>query len=379
MKGADNTKAEWDQERGAIEQEVSRDLSIPNFKFFDRMIAHMFPATPYERLPLGTKESFEATTNVMLQDFYKKWYTPSNAILVIVGDVEPAPTLARVKELFEPIPSHPLPERAPIVLQPVKADSFTIDSNLPYLVGFVAYRLPGTDSPDYAAAQILSDVLASQRANLYGMVPAGHALAAQFGFAESYHKASAGFGFVALPAGSDSTSAMNEMRSIISSYAEKGLPSDLVEAAKKSELAQAEFQRNSIPGLANVWSNALAAEGRNSPDDDIDAIRKVTAADVNRVARQYLLNVNTITAISETCTHRTAGSGCQSWRRRKTYIGSNEAGSFAGVGGEQARTTQGPAVVHHAGRHDAAERHPPDYHDRSHEPDDHGRGFGEAQ
>ena len=68
-----------------------------------------------------------------------------------------------------------------------------------------------------------------------------------------------------------------------------------MEAAKRSEPAQAEFQGNSPPGLANRWSNALAAEGRNSPDEDVNAIHKVTVADVNRVANQYLLNANTIT------------------------------------------------------------------------------------
>ncbi len=38
------------------------------------------------------------------------------------------------------------------------------------------------------------------------------------------------------------------------------------------------------------------AEGRNSPDDDLEAIRKVTLADVNRVAKQYLVSSNSITA-----------------------------------------------------------------------------------
>ena len=90
---------------------------------------------------------------------------------------------------------------------------------------------------------------------------------------------------------------MTEMRQIIESYATKGVPADLVDAAKRSEIAQAEFERNSIPGLADVWSAALAAEGRNSPEEDIDAIRKVTLADVNRVAKQYLLNASTISAI----------------------------------------------------------------------------------
>ena len=79
------------------------------------------------------------------------------------------------------------------------------------------------------------------------------------------------------------------MRQIIEAYAQKGLPQDLFDAAKRSEIVSAEFQRNSIPGLAEVWSQSLAAEGRTSPDEDIDAIRRVTLADVNRVAKQYLV------------------------------------------------------------------------------------------
>ena len=296
LRGADNTQAEWDQERGAIEQEVSRDLSNPTYKFINRLNAAMFAGTPYAHDPLGTKESFDATTAVMLRDFYTRWYSPSNAILVVSGDVEPAVAIAKVHQLFDPIPSHPVPARPAVDLQPVKPDTFTLDSNLPYVLGFIAYRLPGTDSPDYAASQILADVLGSQRADLYAMVPAGKALAAQFGMAESYPKASVGFGLVAQPAGVDATAAIAEMRGILTSYAQNGVPEDLVTASKRSEIAQAEFQRNSIPGLATVWSNALAAEGRTSPEQDVDAIRKVTVADVNRVAKQYLLNAATITA-----------------------------------------------------------------------------------
>ena len=109
--------------------------------------------------------------------------------------------------------------------------------------------------------------------------------------------ASVAYGVVAVPAGSDVAPAAQEMRKILLNYADKGLPTDLVDAAKRSEIAAAEFQRNSIPGLSNVWSEALAAEGRNSPDEDIDAIKKVTLDDVNRVAKQYLSEANSITAV----------------------------------------------------------------------------------
>ena len=296
LKGIDDSQAQWDEERGAIEQEVQRDLSNPTYKFIDRLNSAMFAGTPYEHDPLGTKSSFDATTGEMLKSFYEKWYSPSNVILVVVGDVDAAKTMTEIEELFGGIPSHPLPQRPAVHLEPFKSETFTIDSNLPYVLGFVAYRIPGTDSPDYAATEILVDVLASQRADLYGMVPAGKALAAEFGVAETYPKASVGYGVVALPAGGDAASAITEMRQIIERYATNGVPEDLVAAAKRSEIAQAEFQRNSIPGLANVWSDALAIEGRNSPQEDIDAIRKVTLADVNRVAKEYLLNTSTITA-----------------------------------------------------------------------------------
>ncbi len=85
LSGIDDAQAEWDQERGAIEQEVQRDLSNPTYKFIDRLNTAMFAGTPYSHDPLGTKASFDATTGAMLKDFYQKWYSPSNMVLVVVA------------------------------------------------------------------------------------------------------------------------------------------------------------------------------------------------------------------------------------------------------------------------------------------------------
>jgi zinc protease len=296
LRGIDDSQKEWAEERGAIEQEVARDLSNPTYKFINRLNQDLFADTPYAHDPLGTKSSFDATTGAMLKSFYNQWYAPNNLILVIVGDVDPGATMTKVRRLFGDALSHPLPVRPAVDFKPVKSESFTLDSNLPYLLGFIAYRFPGTDSPDYAACQILADVLASQRGDIYAMVPAGKALGTEFGLAETYPKASVGYGMVALPAGADSAGAIKQLREILVNYAQKGVPEDLVVAAIRSEVAAAEFQRNSIPGLANVWSNALAAEGRTSPDEDVEAIRRVTLADVNRVAKEYLVDRNSITA-----------------------------------------------------------------------------------
>jgi zinc protease len=297
MRNIDDAQSEWAQEKPAIEQEVARDLSNPTYKFITRLNEDMFSGTVYGHDPLGTKESFDKTTGEMLKDFYTKWYAPNNAILIIAGDVDSAAVLAKVKEFYGNIPRKTLPPRPEIKLQPVKPESFTLDSNLSYLLAIVAFRLPGTDSPDFAAANILSDVLASQRGNLYAMVPQGKALQTEFGFAESYNKASVAYAAAVLPSDGNATPVIAEMRKILADYAANGVPAELVEASKRREIEGEEFRRNSIPGLAEEWSDALASEGRNSPDEDVEAIRKVTVADVNRVAKQVLVDQNAISAI----------------------------------------------------------------------------------
>jgi len=297
MEGIDNSDKEWEQERGAIEQEVQRDLSSPTYKLISRLNAGMFAGTPYAHDALGTKESFDKTTGADLRAFYDKWYSPSNAILVVVGDVDVVSTMAKIREYFGSVKKREVPAEKPFTLGPVKSDSFTLDSNLPYTMAVIGYRLPGTEDKDYAAAEVLAAVLSSERADLYGMVPAGKALGTQFGMAGTYAKASLGYGMVVVPSEGDAKPALDEMRSIVARYAKDGVPADLVDAAKRSELTDAAFERNSIPGLAEQWSQALGADRRQSPDEDTEAIERVTVEDVNRVAKQYLLNANTITAV----------------------------------------------------------------------------------
>jgi len=296
MQNIDDAQSEWAQEKGAIEQEVSRDLSEPTYKFLTRLNEDMFAGTPYAHDALGTRESFDATTGDMLKSFYTTWYAPNNAVLVIAGDVDPAATLATVKALYGKVPKKTLPARPDVQLRPVKSETFTLSSNLPYTLAFIAYRMPGTDSPDFAAVNVLSDVLASQRAKLYELVVGGTALGTEFALAEAYPKAAVAYSAAAIPVAADPSAIVASMRAIVAHYVKNGVPAELVDAAKRSETAGAQFSRNSIPDLAGAWSQALAAENRTSPDDDIAAIQKVTVADVNRVAAQYLVDSNSITA-----------------------------------------------------------------------------------
>ncbi len=296
MRGLLATDPLWEQERGAIDQEVAQDLSDPNYILSTRLIQALYADTPYAVDPLGTRESFAKTTGAMLKKFHDTWYVPNNAVLVIVGDVDPPRVLARVRQLFEDIPARPLPQRPRVQLGAVKPVLIELETDMPYSMALAAYRLPGSRHPDFAAGQILAEALSSRLGKLYDLVLSGKALETAFE-SNPLPEAATGYAVAAFPEGGDGKAMIQALRFTVTGYAKTGIPPELVEAAKRHEIADAEFRKNSVPGLAELWSQAVAVDGKASPDEYIDEVRKVTPADVDRIARQYLVNDGSVTAV----------------------------------------------------------------------------------
>jgi zinc protease len=296
MNGLSLNQADWDKERGAIEQEVSRDMSSPFYTYLSQLQAIMFAGTPYEHDALGTRPSFDQTDAKLLRAFYEKWYAPNNAILVIVGDVDAARAMEQVKSILGPIPRRALPPHAAITPAPVEAKSLSLPTDFPVGLVTLAYRMPGLKDRDFATADILGDVLGSQRGALYGLVPAGRALLTQFAYLP---KPDVGYAVAAgaFPKGGDAAPLLADMRGVIADIVKNGVPPDLVAAARRQELAQLAFQNDSISGLAESWSKALAFQGANSPDDLAREYAAVTVDGVNRLARALLTPDHAVTAI----------------------------------------------------------------------------------
>jgi zinc protease len=287
MRGALDTAKEWSEERGAIEQEVAQDLSEPGYVLYSKLRARMFAGTPYAHDALGTRPSFDRTTAAMLQRFHQAWYAPNNAILVVTGDVDPQSTLAEVQRLFGPIAPKRLPPRPAVHLRAVAPAAFTVDTDRPDGTLMIATRTAGPRDPDFAALEVLADVLSNRRFDLYGLVPQGKALAAEFAL-DPLPEAGLAYAVLSFNAGSDPKALEAEVRAILARVAREGVPADLVEAAKLQERSDAQLERNSIGELAAVWSDALALYGLKSPDEDLERIERVTVDDVDRVARKYL-------------------------------------------------------------------------------------------
>ncbi|MBV9720202.1 MAG: insulinase family protein [Candidatus Eremiobacteraeota bacterium] len=287
---------QWNQERGAITQEVQQDNSSAFYRLFVKMQDRLIGRTPYAKNTLGTVEDFaKNVTSAQLLKFYNTWYHPNNAVYVIAGDVDPNQTIEKVLGIFGDLRSAKLPARIPFHLGPLRPALYHDVSDQAFTAVALGYRFPGYESPQYAAGQILSDVLSSQRSAFGGLAYTGKALGTQF-VTQTYPKVGIAIAFGAVPVSTPPQTIDRELRAILEEYKKSGVPVDLVETAKLREISQLEFNANSIEGLASEWSQAVAVQGLASPDAMIAQYARVTVADVNAVLRRYLDNDRVVAA-----------------------------------------------------------------------------------
>jgi zinc protease len=290
-----DAQSDWSEERGAIEQEVTRDNSDANYRLYVRLLHHIMAGTPYADEGLGTLESFGKQIDApQLQRFYARWYHPNNAIYVIAGDVDPQATIADVRRYLGDIPAVPLPARRTGTLSPLTPASYSDTSDQSSTEAMIAYRYPGYDDGSYATSVVLGDVLNSQRGDLFELVAAGKAQAVEADV-NQWPKG----GFIQLVShvavATKPQGAIADLEAVVAKYRASGVPADLVEASKRREIVKVRTAASSVFNLAATWSEALAVEHR-TPEDDVAAIARVTPAQVDALVRAYLTPATANTA-----------------------------------------------------------------------------------
>ena len=141
--------------------------------------------------------------------------------------------------------------------------------------------MPGSNSPDFAATQLLGDV-AQQPARYLCMLwfRKGRRCMPVFSLS-TLPEASLGYAVAVYPQGGNGDDLVNEIKKILADDVKNGLPAELIEAARRHEIVDAEFQRNSVSGLGHgLVARRLLSKAAQSPDDDIQAIGKASVADV---------------------------------------------------------------------------------------------------
>lgn len=287
MNGALDRQSDWDTERSAIEQEVRAHQSVPGAALQAKVRRAFFGDVPYAHDGVGTIDSFQKMRASDIAAFYKAWYHPNNATLVVAGDINPQNVLAEIHRDFDSIPSAPVPQHKAYTIAPLTSTTLSDTiSEIPVPVASVVYRFPDLQSPDYAAGMVLSTALSSGRGTLADLQAQGKLLGA-FAISSAYRDIGV---MIVAGAGLPSTTpaaVRSQLESALDTYRKDGVPADLVQAAKQRLLSQQDYRQASIAGLAFSWANALSVSGQ-PPDAQYASIQNVTVDDVNRVLRTYM-------------------------------------------------------------------------------------------
>jgi len=265
-----------------------RDESSPGADFFRDAQAMAFAGTPYAHDGVGTRPAFDHLTGTELKLFYRRWYAPNNAVLVVAGDVDPVATLAAIRARFESIPSRPIPPHTAAIVRPLHRAFLRRATALVYPLAVVGYRLPGINSPDFLASYVLQEILDSDRGRLHGLANSGEALDGEWITYPYVPEGQLGFAAAALGPGGDPATMTKRLESILHDYAVQGVPPELFETTKRRLIAAQELGRNSIESLASDWATTIALDGEPSIAREQQLLAGVSLTDVNRAARRYL-------------------------------------------------------------------------------------------
>ncbi len=163
----------WPDEEFTKELEVVKEErrlrtdDSPRAQLFEQMNATIFQASPYRRPIIGWMSDLDAMTPQDARDFYRQWYVPANAAVVVAGDVDVAQVRALAEKYYGGIAARPVPARKPRE-EPQQAGIRSIDFKAPASQSVVALAFkvpqiasfePSAQADDALALTVLAAVL----------------------------------------------------------------------------------------------------------------------------------------------------------------------------------------------------------------------------
>lgn len=280
------------REREVVQEEYHlRVKNDPLGAMEKRIRGVLFPNHPYEHGPIGRLEDIAAFEVEDCAAFYKTYYAPNNAVLIIVGDVKRDEAIQLAELKFGSIPSGPAPEPPRLAFDPsrVKAWSGAV-TDVPIPVTACAFYTNGARHQDHAALKLIFESLATGRsARLWKKLVKERRLAEYFAGIHIYgqHNGVLILGGVHLPfmSGKIRTEIMRQLDAI----KEQGLTPEEFVKVKNQTISKLVFQQYSSNGVATRMGQAELVQGDYQHMDQVLAeIESVTQADIMRVAQIYL-------------------------------------------------------------------------------------------
>jgi predicted Zn-dependent peptidase len=298
MKSLDITKANLDNQRNAVQEERRLGLdNQPYGKTYEQVGEQAYDNPAYKHSVIGSMDDLNAASVDDVATFFKTYYAPNNAVLSIVGDVDTKKTMALIEKYFGTIASQPQPKRPDLVEPPHTAERrSTIEDQLARLPQVdIAWVTPAAGTPDFDALDVVSWVLSSGRSGRLNQVVVREKQLAVFAGAGNPDKRGPGLFQISAQVAPGKNPADVEAALLEEVEKVKTGPIQDWEIDKAHNNAirqQAAAVTSTLQRAIQLGEYALYYDNPNLVNTRADNYKKITAADVQRVAKKYLTNEN---------------------------------------------------------------------------------------
>ena len=277
-----------------MEERRQRTDDDPTSSVVEEMFAAAFKVHPYRNPVIGWMNDLENLTHKDLVGWYKTYYAPNNATVIVAGDITREEVLPQIKKFFSKIPKGPKP---PImtIKETVQVGERRVwvkkEAQLPFI--FAGYKTPNIGHPDEFALEVIANILSSGKSSrLFKSLVYEKQIAMYAG--GSYDGLSKDPGLFYFYAGVKPGVKTEDVEEGIYDELER-LKKDGV-TARELEKAKNQVEAGFVMGQDSIFYQAMQIGRLESAGIDysylesyLDNIRKVTNEDVLRVANKYFI------------------------------------------------------------------------------------------
>ena len=283
-----------DTQREVVKEEKRLRMdNQPYGGLFNAILTTLFKKHPYKGTVIGSMEDLNSAKLEEFNAFFKKYYIPNNATLVVAGDIKPEQTKKWISEYFGSIPkgtpiTRNFPKETPITQE---FEETIYDANIQIPAYIFAYRTPAGNERDAYILSMLGSYLSKGKSSvLYKKLVDNEkkALAVEaFNLGLVDHSI---FAFFAIPMGNTSK---DVLKKDIDAEIKK-LQTDLISEEDYQKLqnqVENDFvnANSSVEGIANTLADSYLLKGNtNLINEEINIYRSITREDLRNAARKYL-------------------------------------------------------------------------------------------
>jgi zinc protease len=282
-----------------MEERRWRTEDRPRSMVYEQLMATALRANPYRTPTVGWMNDLENMRAEDARDFYRSWYGPNNATLVVVGDVSHEEVFELARKYFGPLRPATLPARKPQDEPPqmgIRRLTVKAPAEQPYML--MAYRTPRLADPQKEWEPYALDMLASvldggEAARFSRELVRGQqiAISADAGY-DGVGRGPGFFYFSGVPSSGRTVAELEQaVRAQVKKVIDEGVAEDELKRIKAQVIAARVYERDSMFFQARQIGS-LESSGYSHRDIDVmtQKLRAVTADQVREVARKYLID-----------------------------------------------------------------------------------------